>query len=111
MKNSFIIGSALMLCFTVTSCGGEKKALDINVAELETACEVVDALDLIASEMSAMVEDGEIGADEEEEFGKLVDKIGEVDDVAKTKFERSEAEECEKWDSMRQKSEDLEGYM
>lgn len=110
MKNSFIIGSALMLCVTVTSCGGET-ALDINVAELETACDVVDALDLIASEMSVMVEDGEIGSDEEEEFGKLVDKIGEVDEVARTKFARTEAEQCDKWDSMREKSEELEDYM
>ncbi|NOQ70439.1 MAG: hypothetical protein GQ574_00465 [Crocinitomix sp.] len=110
MKRSFIIGSALMLCFTVTSCGG-KKALDINVEDLETACDVVDALDLIASEMAVMVEDGEVGSDEEEQFEKLVDKIGEVDEVARTEFERSEAEACEKWESMRKKSEDLEPYM
>ena len=110
MKKSFIIGSALMLCFTITSCGG-KKALDINVDELETACDVVDALDLIATEMSAMVEDGEVGADEEEEFGKLVDKISEVDEVARTDFDRTDAEACEKWDAMRKKSEELEAYM
>ncbi|MDG1913910.1 MAG: hypothetical protein P8I55_04885 [Crocinitomix sp.] len=110
MKNSFIIGSALMLCFTITSCGG-KKALDINVSELETACDVVDALDLIATEMNAMVADGEVGSDEEEEFGKLVDKIQEVDEVARTNFERTDAEACEKWDAMRKKSEDLEPYM
>ena len=99
-----------MLCFTVTSCGG-KKALDINVEELETACEVVDALDLIASEMSVIVEDGEVGSDEEEQFEKLVEKIGEVDKVAQSKFDRSEAEICEKWESMRKKSEDLEPFM
>jgi len=110
MKNSFIIGGALMLCFTATSCGGNK-ALDINVAELDTACEVVDALDLIATEMFVMTEDGEIGADEEEDFGKLINKIEEVDEVARTKFERSEAEGCEKWESMRKKSEELEPYM
>ena len=110
MKKSFIIGSALMLFVSVTSCGGEK-ALDIDVASLETACDVVNALDLIATEMNAMVEDGEVGSDEEEEFEKLVNKIEEVDDVARTKFERSEAEQCDKWESMRKKSEELEVYM
>jgi hypothetical protein len=110
MKKSFIIGSALMLCFTVTSCGG-KKALDINVADLETACDVVDALDMIATEMSAMVEDGEVGADEEAEFEKLVKKSDEVDEVARNNFERSDAEACEKWDAMREKSKALQDFM
>ena len=110
MKKSFIIGSALMLCVSVTSCGGEK-ALDIDVANLETACDVVNALDLIATEMNAMVEDGEVGTDEKAEFEKLVNKIEEVDDVARTKFERSEAEKCDKWDAMREKSDKLEAYM
>ncbi len=61
--------------------------------------------------MSVMIEDGEVGADEEEEFGKLINKIEEVDEVARTKFERPEAEECEKWESMRKKSEELEPFM
>ncbi len=109
-KSILIIGSALMLCLSVTSCG-EKSALEINIDELNSACDFVDALDQIVREMSTIIADGELASDEEELFEKLSDKAEEVSNAAESKYDRSEAEECPSWETMREKSEKVQEYM
>jgi len=100
----------MILSLGLSSCA-EQKALDINVAELETACDFVDALGKVVDEMTVLVEDNELSSDEEELFGKLKAKGDEISQVAESKYDRGEAEKCPNWESFRKKSEGLEEYM
>ncbi len=111
MKKSILIfGSALFLSMGFHSCG-KQKALEIDVATLDTACDFVDALELVVDEMTVLVEDKELSADEEELFNKLQNKGDEINQMAESKFERSEAEKCENWELFRKKAEGVEQYM
>ena len=109
-KLSYILGVGL-LSTGLFSCGGSSSALDIKVDDLETACDFVDALHQVSEEMVSYIEDGELSDDEKETFNKLQDKGDEIDGVARDKFERSEAEQCEKWDEMREHSDKLSEFM
>jgi hypothetical protein len=109
-KSILIIGSALMMCLTISSCGG-KKALDINVDDLNSACDFVDALELIANEMVEITVDGEIASGQEEQMKKLVDKVDEVSSAAESSYPVSEARECPNWDRLEGKVEMVEEFM
>lgn len=110
MKNLYLIASVLFISMTIAGCGS-KSALDINVAELDTACDFVDALDQVATEMMEITGDGDISTDEEEKFEKLVKKVEEVSDAAESKHDVSEAKKCPNWDTLQEKVDELEDYM
>jgi hypothetical protein len=70
---------AFLFTALVVSCGGDK-AKDINVSELKTACEVIDAMIIVTNEIYAFTEsvDSEEGASDaqKKEFKSLED-LGE----------------------------------
>jgi len=109
-KLTYILGVGL-ISTGLFSCGGSSSALDIKVEDLETACDFVDALEQVSNEMVSFIEDGELSEDEKETFSKLEDKGNKIDEIARDKFERSEAEQCESWNKMREHSDKLDPYM
>ena len=76
---------AFLFTALVISCGN--KAKDINVSELKTECEVVDAIVIVANEIVALGEavDSEEGASEaqKKEYKSLNEKRKEIENHAK----------------------------
>ena len=76
---------AFLFTALVISCGN--KAKDIDVSELKTECEAVDAMITVADEILELGEavDSEEGASEEqkEEFKSLGEKAEEIEDYTK----------------------------
>ena len=97
---------AFLFTALVISCGN--KAKDINVSEIKTECEVVDAMSIVMDEVIALGEavDSEEGASEEqkEEFKSLGEKaleIGEQSD--ELGFKKSDLEDCPIWKKINKK--------
>jgi hypothetical protein len=76
---------AFLFTALVISCGN--KAKDIDVSELKTECEAVDAMLIVLDEVIALGEavDSEEGASEEQkkEFKLLYEKTEEIEDYIK----------------------------
>ena len=72
---------AFLFTALVVSCGGDK-AKDIDVSELKTACEVIDAMIIVMNEVVALGEsvDSEEGASDaqKKEFKSLEDLMNEI---------------------------------
>ncbi|MDB2571200.1 hypothetical protein N9X82_01840 [Polaribacter sp.] len=82
---------------------GEKAAKDIDVSELKTECEAVDAVITVADEMLELVEavDSEEGASEEQkkEFKLLYEKTEEIEDYLKeSDFSKKAFKKCPKYE-------------
>ena len=80
------------------SCG-EDKAKDINISELKTACEVVDAVLLVSNEIVALGEavDSEKGASEaqKKQYNVLIEKGGEIENgMRKMDLDKSKLKAC-----------------
>ena len=98
--------AAFLFTALVISCGN--KAKDINVSEIKTECEVVDAMSIVMDEVIALGEavDSEEGASEEqkEEFKSLGEKaleIGEQSD--ELGFKQSDLEDCPNYETSKKK--------
>jgi len=88
---------AFLFTALVISCG--KTAKDIDVSELTTECEVVDAMRMVMDEVIALGEavDSEEGASEEqkEEFKSLEEKIQEIGEKGdELGFKDADLEDC-----------------
>ena len=95
---------AFLFTALVISCGN--KAKDIDVSELKTECEAVDAVITVADEMLELVEavDSEEGASEEQKkkFKLLEEKRGEIEDYLKESgFSRKVFEKCPKYETLK----------
>ena len=91
-----ILGAFLFTALVI-SCGN--KAKDIDVKELETECDVVDAMITVVDEMLELAEavDSEEGASEEQKkeyklLGEKAEEIGEQSD--ELGFKESDLEDC-----------------
>ena len=94
---------AFLFTALVISCGN--KAKDINVSELKTECEVVDAILLVANEIIALGEavDSEEGASEaqKKEYKSLKEIVGEISELARGQdFDESKAEACPNFETL-----------
>ena len=94
---------AFLFTALVISCGN--KAKDINVSELKTECEAVDAVITVADEMLELVEavDSEEGASGEQkyEWEDLGEKIEEIEDHLKNEgFSKKAIKKCPKWETI-----------
>ena len=89
--------AAFLFTALVISCGN--KAKDINVSELKTECEAVDAVITVVDEMLELAEavDSEEGASEEQkkEFKLLYEKTEEIGEYIKeSDFSKKAFEKC-----------------
>ena len=92
---------AFLFATLVISCGN--KAKDIDVSELKTECEAVDAFIIIVDEVLELVEavDSEEGASEEQkkEFKLLYEKTEEIEDYLKeSDFSKKAFKKCPKYE-------------
>ena len=95
---------AFLFTALVISCGN--KAKDINVSELKTECEVVDAIVIVANEIVALGEavDSEEGASEEQkkEFKSLMEKAKEIENQGRElNIDKSKAEACPNYETVK----------
>ena len=98
---------AFLFATLVISCGN--KAKDIDVSELKTECEAVDAFITIADEVLELVEavDSEEGASEEQKkkYKLLEEKSEEMEDYLKERvradFSRKAFEKCPKYETIK----------
>ena len=95
---------AFLFATLVISCGN--KAKDIDVSELKTECEAVDAFIIILDEVLELVEavDSEEGASEEQKkkYKLLEEKRGEIEDHLKESgFSRKAFEKCPKYETIK----------
>ena len=92
---------AFLFTALVISCGN--KAKDINVSEIKTECELVDAMDLLMGEIVALAEavDSEEGASEaqKKEYKSLMEKGEELEDYLKeSDFSKKAFKKCPKYE-------------
>ena len=93
--------AAFLFTALVISCGN--KAKDINVKELKTECEALDAVLIITDEVLKLAEavDSEEGASEEQkkEFKLLYEKTEEIEDYLKeSDFSKKAFKKCPKFE-------------
>ena len=92
----------------VISCGN--KAKDIDVKELETECDVVDAMEIVTDELIALVEavyseEGDL-KEQMEEFKSLGEKAQEILKQAdELGFKLSEEPDCPNVETLKKKTE------
>ena len=84
---------------------GEKAAKDINVSEIKTECEVVDAVLIVMDEIIALGEavDSEEGASEaqKKEYKSLMEKVKEIENQAdELNLEKSNAKDCPNFETL-----------
>lgn len=97
---------AFLFTALVISCGN--KAKDIDVSELKTECEAVDAVITVADEMLELVEavDSEEGASEEQkkEFKLLEEKAKEIREKSdELGFKEADLEDCPNFETLKKK--------
>jgi len=97
---------AFLFATLVISCGG--KAEDIDVKELETECDIVDAMEIVMDEIIVLGEavDSEEGASEEqkEEFKSLGEKAEEIEKQAsKLDLDEDKLEDCPNFETLKKK--------
>ena len=98
---------AFLFATLVISCGN--KAKDIDVSELKTECEAVDAMEIVFDELIALGEavDSEEGASEEqkEEFKSLGEKMEEImTQVSKLDLDEDKLEDCPSFETVEKKN-------
>jgi hypothetical protein len=106
----------LSVALFIISCGSKaKSAAEINVNELNTACECVDAMEVVFDETLALIEgktEDEIEADAELE--KKVNALGEKYDeieghcLKAKQMKRADAEACPNFKQAKEKKDKIE---
>ena len=107
-----MLGSLLLMALLLNSCGS-KKAKDINIDDLDSACEFVDALEIVADEMIAIKGSKsmeELSETEKADLEALGDKLRDIDRAAGKKFEKEEAEKCGNFKTVEGKFEKIEDF-
>ena len=106
IKQIFI---AFLIATLFIGCG--KKAKDIDVNDLKTACEVVDAYILIHNELddlSSSIDSDDGPSDKQKEkFESLEDKFKEIKSYRKKNFKLSRMKMCENWPEHEKKSQKI----
>ncbi|MEY3443023.1 MAG: hypothetical protein RLZZ519_1304 [Bacteroidota bacterium] len=113
MKSSNVF--FVLICVIGLAVSGCKKSgLDIQVSELNTPCDFVDALNLLLDEAIEVKGDAkspeEMSPEVLSKFGALKTKLEEVDEAAGDKFPKSEAEGCAGFEDMQKKGEQMDDW-
>ena len=97
MKKIILFLTLATLPFLFNSCGTDAK--DIQVSDLETPCDYVDAWVQCVEEMIEIKGDkkepSEFTAEEKAEFEAIEDKMREIRKAARKKYSLKEVKECE----------------
>ena len=108
---------AFLFTALVISCGN--KAKDIDVKELETECDVVDALEIVMDEMIVLGEDvdpeeGVLGAivygfegskEQKKEYESLTEIADDIEKrMRKLEFDRDDLEDCTNYEIVDKKA-------
>lgn len=106
---------ALILFVGLAVSGCKKSPMDIQVSDLKTACDFVDALESLMDEMIAVKGSAnskeELSAADEQKRLALDKKIDEVKSGAEAKFPKEEAQKCEHYGSLQDKVKQLRGWL
>ena len=98
---------AFLFTTLVISCGN--KAKDIDISELTTECDLVDAMVIVLDEAIALGEavNSEEGASEEQkkEYESLGEKSNEIEEQSgELGFKESDLKDCPKWETLKKKT-------
>lgn len=108
----FRLACCLSLVFALNSCS-KQKAKDIVVDDLQTVCDHVDAMEIVADEMIAIVGTGESpevsNMSQLQAILPLTNKMDELNDAIQKKYNLNEAKACSGWDRLQSKSKQLGG--
>ena len=89
-----ILSIAVIAAF-MTSCGA-KTADDVNVDDIKTACDCIDAMDVIANDMLSYIgEKSEKEMKDDEALNSKFDKLREVEKKCRKDFKKEDAEKCD----------------
>ena len=107
---------AFLFTALIISCGG--KAEDINVKELETECDIVDAMEIVMDEIIVLgeavdSEEGVLGAitygfegskEQKKEFESLQEIIEDIEKrMRKLEFDKDDLEDCPNFETVNKK--------
>lgn len=107
MKQIIMGAFALVVSIGMTSCGsGDGDPSSIKTEDLKTACECVDAMELIADRQLELLE-GEETDEAEKEYEGLEEKMNEVNKHCRSEFKKEEAEKCDNFESLMEKMKDV----
>jgi len=110
MKKLFFPFS-VAVAVTLSSCGGDKpnKADDIKTSDLKSACDCVDAMEVILDEMAVIVnkEAADMKEEDKKEAEKLGKKIQEISAHCQKEFKKEDAEKCSNAESLKKKGEEV----
>jgi hypothetical protein len=105
---SFLSLLFLVLIFAI-SCG--RKAEDIRLSDLKTACDYVTAMTDVFDEAQIIIKDTKHWEDlnnlQKEKLKILRNKLDEISEAAKKKFTKAEAKECSNYKKMVEKAKKL----
>jgi hypothetical protein len=111
-----ILPLSVAACMLATACGSKaKSAADINVKDLNTACECVDAMEIVFDETLALIDgktEDEIEADAELEkkVKALEEKYEEIEGhcLKDKQMKREDAEACPNFKQAKEKMDKIE---
>lgn len=116
MRKNWVLVAVMVVL--LTACGSKKAKTsdDINVAKLNTACDCMDAMDLIATETLAVLDkfpDGtEMRKDSDalNKYNKLESKLKDVTKrcTQDLKIEKEEAKKCSNYETVKTKMDQVE---
>ncbi len=112
-KRLFVLAVSFLMMVASSSCKFEtRKALEIELSELNSACDYVDAIELILDEMIETKGDGIIGQLTEtktERMDALIEKYILVAKDAGNKFSKDELSQCSNFNDTVEKFMKIEG--
>lgn len=112
-KISYFFAVLLISTLALSSCGG-KKAKDLKVEDMKSACDFVDGMQVVMDEILALVGTAAgpdaLSESQKGELKPLVDKLRELDEAAGKAYEKAEAEKCPNFKSLGEKGEKAESF-
>jgi hypothetical protein len=107
-KTNTYIGLIIFVLFVITACVSNKpeRAEDINVSELSSVCDFVDAVEIVVDEIIVIKDNKDWKSFTDEEIAqieKLFKILEEIDAVAEKKFTNDEAKTCPSYERVNSK--------
>lgn len=112
MKKLLFSGLCLALVLCMSSCGG-KKAADINVNELKTACDHLNAMEICYDEITNLMGDktdmSQFSEEELKQIELVSNKLEEVAEHAdELEIPEEDAKKCDSYDRILKKAEKVD---
>ncbi len=100
-KITTFLGVFLFAALILSSCGTDAK--DINVSDLDTPCDYIDAMLVCAEEMTEIKGDqdyDDLSKDDKKEMDAIRDKFKEIGKAGQKKFDKDEVRDCDGFDKL-----------